>query len=113
MNEVLSNIDSLLKYITIIFLIYCCITFVYKFIAKKEYSISDYRISLITLIFVFFKFSASLLWLYTKMEFNSKNLISFLIILSGFLLHNKITRPEKKFFRLFVFYLAGLIIILV
>ena len=104
MTDTLLIIDSLLKYISLIFLIYCSINFCYKLILKKQYSINDFRISLITLIFVFFKFSASLLWIFSDLIFEEKNLITFIIVLLGFYLHNKVVKSRKKFFRLFVFY---------
>ena len=104
MTDTLLIIDSLLKYISLIFLIYCSINFCYKLILKKQYSINDFRISLITLIFVFFKFSASLLWIFTDLIFEEKNLITFIIVLLGFYLHNKVVESRKKFFRLFIFY---------
>ncbi len=104
MNYTLVIIDSLLKYISFIFLIYCSVNFCYKLILKKQYSINDFRISLITLIFVFFKFSASLLWIFSDIIFEKKNLITFIIVLLGFYLHNKVVESRKKFFRLFFFY---------
>ena len=112
MNDILNNIDSLLKYISFTFLIYCTLTYGYKLLAKKKYSIIDFRISIMTLIFVFFKFSLSLLWFYTDMIFNIKNFIVFLIILLGFYSHNKVTEPRKKFFRLFSFYFIGLLLMI-
>ncbi|RCL70097.1 MAG: hypothetical protein DBW75_02315 [Cryomorphaceae bacterium] len=87
-------------------------TYGYKLLAKKKYSIIDFRISIMTLIFVFFKFSLSLLWFYTDMKFNIKNLIVFLIILLGFYSHNKVTEPRKKFFRLFSLYFIGLLLMI-
>ena len=104
MTDTLLIIDSLLKYISLIFLIYCSINFCYKLILKKQYSINDFRISLITLIFVFFKFSASLLWIFSDLIFEEKNLVTFIIVLLGFYLHNKVVEARKKIFRLFVFY---------
>ena len=104
MNDTSLIIDSLLKYISFIFLIYCSINFCYKLILKKQYSINDFRISLITLIFVFFKFSASLLCIFSDLIFEEKNLITFIIVLLGFYLHNKVVESRKKFFRLFTFY---------
>ena len=38
MNDILNNIDSLLKYISFTFLIYCTLTYGYKLIEKKKYS---------------------------------------------------------------------------
>ena len=104
MTDTLLIIDSLLKYISFIFLTYCSINFCYKLILKEQYSINDFRISLITLIFVFFKFSASLLWIFSDLIFEEKNLITFIIVLLGFYLHNKVVESRKKIFRLFVFY---------
>jgi len=113
MNSMLELTDSLLKYVSITFLIYCCFNSLLKFIYKKPYIISDFRIYLITLIFIFFKLSASLLTIYNSKDFNMKNLLAFIIVLFGFYLHNKITEPRKKFFRLFVFYFIGLFIMII
>ena len=108
MTDTLLIIDSLLKYISFIFLIYCSINFCYKLILKEQYSINDFRISLITLIFVFLKFSASLLWIFSGLIFEKKNLITFVIVLLGFYLHNNVVESRKKFFRLFFFYLISI-----
>ena len=107
-------IDTLLKYVSITFLIYCCLNSLYKFYFIRSYTISDFRLYLITLVFVFLKLSASILSIYNEflLELNYNNVIGFLVVLIGFYLHNKITEPRKKFFRLFVFYLIGLCIII-
>ncbi len=112
MDNIILIIDSLLKYVCITFLIYCCFNSLYKFYYKKSYTISDFRISLMTLIFVFFKLSASFLTFFSEIKFNYNNLLAFTIVLTGFYFHNKITEPRKKFFRLFVFYLLGVLIMI-
>ena len=109
MDSSLQIIDLLLKYLSIIFLIYCCLNSLYNFYYKKPYTISDFRIYLMTLIFIFFKLSASILTLYSQTKFNYTNLTTFTIVLLGFYLHNKIIEPRKKFFRVFIFYLIGLL----
>ncbi len=109
MDSVLQIIDLLLKYVSITFLIYCCISSLYKFYYRKSYTISDFRIYLITLIFVFFKLSASFITFFSQTEFNYTNLTTFIIVLIGFYLHNKIIEPRKKFFRVFIFYFIGLL----
>ncbi len=109
MDNVIQIIESLLKYVSITFLIYCSLNSSYKLFFKKSYTISDFRISLITLIFIFFKLSISFLSAFFEVEFNSIDLITFTVVLIGFYLHNKTTEPRKKFFRLFVFYLLGLL----
>ena len=110
MENALQIIDTLLKYVSITFLIYCCLNALYKFYFIKSYTISDFRISLITLIFIFLKLSASTMSIYNGvlLGLNYNNIIAFIVIFIGFYLHNKITEPRKKFFRLFVFYLIGL-----
>ena len=107
-------IDTLLKYVSITFLIYCCLNSLYKFYFIRSYTISDFRLYLITLVFVFLKLSASMLSIYNEflLELNYNNVIGFLVVLIGFYLHNKVTEPRKKFFRLFIFYLLGLYIII-
>ena len=107
-------IDTLLKYVSITFLIYCCLNSLYKFYFIRSYTISDFRLYLITLVFVFLKLSASILSIYNEflLELNYNNVIGFLVVLIGFYLHNKVTEPRKKFFRLFIFYLLGLYIII-
>ena len=109
MDDTLQIIDLLLKYVSIIFLIYCCLNSLYKFYYIKPYTISNFRVYLITLIFIFFKLSASFLTFYYQTEFNYTNLTTFIIVLLGFYLHNKIIEPRKKFFRIFIFYLIGLL----
>ena len=109
MDNSLQIIDLLLKYVSIIFLIYCCLNSLYNFYYRKPYRISDFRIYLMTLIFIFFKLSASFLTFYSQTEFNYTNLTTFIIVLIGFYLHNKIIEPRKKFFRVFIFYLTGLL----
>ena len=107
-------IDTLLKYVSITFLIYCCLNSLYKFYFIRSYTISDFRLYLITLVFVFLKLSASMLSIYNEflLKLNYNNVIGFLVVLIGFYLHNKVTEPRKKFFRLFIFYLLGLYIII-
>ena len=114
MENALQIIDTLLKYVSITFLIYCCLNALYKFYFIRSYKISDFRLYLITLIFVFFKLSASTLSIYNEflLELNYNNVIGFFVLLIGSYLHNKITEPRKKFFRLFIFYLLGLFIII-
>mgnify|MGYP001219634528 FL=1 len=114
MDSALQIIDTLLKYVSITFLIYCCINALYKFYFIRSYKISDFRLYLITLVFVFLKLSASTLSIYNEflLELNYNNVIGFFVVLIGFYLHNKITEPRKKFFRLFIFYLLGLYIII-
>ena len=113
MENALQIINTLLKYVSVTFLIYCCLNAIYKFYFIKSYTISDFRLYLITLIFIFLKLSASTLSIYNDflLELNY-NIIAFLAVLIGFYLHNKITEPRKKFFRLFIFYLIGLCIII-
>ena len=110
MENALQIIDTLLKYVSITFLIYCCLNALYKFYFIRSYKISDFRLYLITLVFVFLKLSASTLSIYNEflLELNYNNVIGFFVVLIGFYLHNKITEPRKKFFRLFIFYLIGL-----
>jgi len=110
MENALQIIDTLLKYVSITFLIYCCLNALYKFYFIRSYKISDFRLYLITLVFVFLKLSASTLSIYNEflLELNYNNVIGFFVVLIGFYLHNKITEPRKKFFRLFIFYLLGL-----
>lgn len=114
MENALQIIDTLLKYVSITFLIYCCLNALYKFYFIRSYKISDFRLYLITLVFVFLKLSASTLSIYNEflLELNYNNVIGFFVVLIGFYLHNKITEPRKKFFRLFIFYLLGLYIII-
>ena len=114
MENALQIIDTLLKYVSITFLIYCCLNALYKFYFIRSYKISDFRLYLITLVFVFLKLSASTLSIYNEflLELNYNNVIGFFVLLIGFYLHNKITEPRKKFFRLFIFYLLGLYIII-
>ena len=114
MENALQIIDTLLKYVSITFLIYCCLNALYKFYFIRSYKISDFRLYLITLVFVFLKLSASTLSIYNEflLELNYNNVIGFFVVLIGFYLHNKITEPRKKFFRLFIFYLIGLCIII-
>ena len=114
MENALQIINTLLKYVSVTFLIYCCLNAIYKFYFIKSYTISDFRLYLITLIFIFLKLSASILSIYNDflLELNYNNIIAFLAVLIGFYLHNKITEPRKKFFRLFIFYLIGLCIII-
>ena len=114
MENALQIIDTLLKYVSITFLIYCCLNALYKFYFIRSYTISDFRLYLITLVFVFLKLSASTLSIYNEflLEHNYNNVIGFFVVLIGFYLHNKITEPRKKFFRLFIFYLLGLYIII-
>ena len=109
MDSSLQIIELLLKYVSIIFLIYCCLNYLYNFYYRKPYTISDFRVYLMTLIFIFFKLSASFLTYYSQKEFNYTNLTTFIIVLLGFYLHNKIIKPRKKFFRVFIFYLIGLL----
>ena len=47
--------------------------------------------------------------LLSEKEFNYTNLTTFIIVLLGFYFHNKIIEPRKKFFRIFIFYLIGLL----
>ena len=110
MENALQIIDTLLKYVSITFLIYCCLNALYKFYFIRSYTISDFRLYLITLVFVFLKLSASTISIYNEflLELNYNNVIGFFVVLIGFYLHNKITEPRKKFFRLFIFYLLGL-----
>ena len=114
MENALQIIDTLLKYVSITFLIYCCLNALNKFYFIRSYKISDFRLYLITLVFVFLKLSASTLSIYNEflLELNYNNVIGFFVVLIGFYLHNKITEPRKKFFRLFIFYLLGLYIII-
>ena len=114
MENALQIIDTLLKYVSITFLIYCCLNALYKFYFIRSYKISDFRLYLITLVFVFLKLSASTLSIYNEflLEINYNDVIGFFVLLIGFYLHNKITEPRKKFFRLFIFYLLGLYIII-
>ena len=114
MENALEIINTLLKYVSITFLMYCCLNSLFKFYFIRSYTISDFRLYLITLIFIFLKLSASTLSIYNDflLELNYNNIIAFLAVLIGFYLHNKITEPRKKFFRLFIFYLIGLCIIL-
>ena len=97
MDSALQIIDLLLKYVSIIFLIYCCLNSLYNFYYKKPYTISDFRIYLITLIYIFFKLLASFLTFYSQKEFNYTNLTAFIIVLLGFYLHNKIIEPKEVF----------------
>ena len=78
MDNALQIIDTLLKYVSITFLIYCCLNALYKFYFIKSYTISDFRISLITLIFIFLKLSASTMSIYNGvlLGLNYNNIIA-------------------------------------
>ena len=86
MENALQIIDTLLKYVSITFLIYCCLNALYKFYFIRSYKISDFRLYLITLVFVFLKLSASTLSIYNEflLELNYNNVIGFFVVLIGF-----------------------------
>ena len=111
MNINLLSIDSLLFIICILFLVYTTLNSLIKFIGDKNYIFLDFRISLFTLIFLFIKLSFSLL-LTESLELKTyiSSIISLLICLLGWYLHNKVVESRKKHFRVLVFYLIGAII---
>ena len=111
MNINLLSIDSLLFIICILFLAYTTLNSLIKFIGDKNYIFLDFRISLFTLIFLFIKLSFSLL-LTEILELKTyiSSIISLLICLLGWYLHNKVVESRKKHFRVLVFYLIGAII---
>jgi len=40
------------------------------------------------------------LWIFSDLIFEEKNLVTFIIVLLGFYLHNKVVESRKKIFRL-------------
>ena len=111
MNITLLNIHSLLFIICILFLIYTTSNSLIKFLGDKKYTFLDFRISLFVLIFLFIKLSLSLLLTeILELKIYVSSIISLLICLFGWYLHNKVVESRKKHFRILVFYLIGLII---
>ena len=110
MSKSLYQIDFLLTYVCITFLTYCSVIFFFKFFYKKKYSISDFRVASMSLVFHFLKFSFSLVLFFVTEKLETKSIVNLIIILTGFYLHNKIIEPRKKFFRLFIFYATALFI---
>ena len=111
MNINLLNIHSLIFIICILFLVYTILNSFIKFIGDKNYVFLDFRISLFTIIFLFIKLLIVFL-LTESLEIKTyiSSLISLLICLFGWYLHNKVVEKRKKHFRLLFFYLLGLII---
>ena len=103
--------DSMNKKSSFLFLIYTTSNSLIKFLGDKKYTFLDFRISLFVLIFLFIKLSLSLL-LTEILELKTyvSSIISLLICLFGWYLHNKVVESRKKHFRILVFYLIGLII---
>ncbi len=111
MNITLLNVHSLIFTICILFLIYTTSNSLIKFLGDKKYTFLDFRISLFVLIFLFIKLSISI-FLTEILELKTYvlSIISLLICLFGWYLHNKVVESRKKHFRILVFYLIGLII---
>lgn len=110
MTKNLYQIDFLLIYVCFTFLAYCSVIFLFKFFYKKKYSISDFRVATMSLVFVFLKFSSSMVLFFVGEKLEIKTMVNLTIILTGFYLHNRIIIPRKKFFRLFIFYATALFI---
>ena len=116
MNIYLLYANDLLKIALIAILSYITLVSLYKFIKGKEYSITDFRMSVFGLIFLFFKISSYL----ALVLIGEKNLsieltytiIAFISAIAGWHMHNKESDIRKKHFRIFFFYEISLILIL-
>ena len=116
MNMYLIYANDLLKIALIAVLSYITLVSLYKFIKVKEYSITDFRMSVFGLIFLFFKISSYLALILIGEKTLSMELtytiIAFISGIVGWHMHNKESDIRKKHFRIFFFYEISLILIL-
>jgi len=116
MSMYLLYANDLLKIASIAILSYITLSSLYKFIKGKEYSITDFRMSVFGLIFLFFKISAYLALVLIREKTLSTEfiftLIAFISAIIGWHMHNNESNIRKKHFRIFFFYEISLILIL-
>jgi hypothetical protein len=116
MNIYLLYANDLLKITSVAILSYITLVSLYKFIKGKEYSITDFRMSVFGLIFLFFKISGYLALVLIGEKTLSTEftyaVIAFILAMIGWYMHNKESDIRKKHFRIFFFYEIGLILIL-
>ena len=113
MNMHLLYTNDLLKITLIAVLSYITLASLYKFIKGKEYSITDFRMSVFGLIFLFFKISSYLaLILFGEKTLSIEltyTIIAFISAIVGWHMHNKESDIRKKHFRIFFFYISKII----
>tara|TARA_A100001388_G_C28763926_1_gene499491 strand:- start:2115 stop:2474 length:360 start_codon:yes stop_codon:yes gene_type:complete len=116
MNIYLLYANNFLKIASIAVLSYITLVSLYKFIKGKEYSITDFRMSVFGLIFLFFKISSYLALVLIGEKILSKEftytIIAFISAIVGWHMHNKESDIRKKHFRIFFFYEISLILVL-
>ena len=116
MNMYLLYANDFLKIASIVILSYITLASLYKFIKGKEYSITDFRMSVFGLIFLFFKISSYLALVLIGEKILSIEftyiIIAFISAIIGWHMHNKESNIRKKHFRIFFFYEISLILIL-
>lgn len=116
MNMYLLYANDLLKIALIAVLSYITLASLYKFIKVKEYSITDFRMSVFGLIFLFFKISSYLALVLIGEKTLSIELtytiIAFISAIVGWHMHNIESNIRNKHFRIFFFYEISLILIL-